>query len=130
VNGIRIVTSAVADCHVGMSLPFILQRQLPDLGVQRGEVHRFWRGARAKDLGCALKQPPLPVGDLVRMHLELFAQFSHGAVLSQGGHGHSGLERRIVRAPGAPRRCFLLDHKKPLFVRPLSVRLYTRSFHL
>ena len=46
------------------------------------------------------------------LHLELFAQFSHGAVLSQGGHGHSGLERRIVRAPRAPRRCFLLHHQK------------------
>jgi hypothetical protein len=51
------------------------------------------------------------------MHLELFAQFSHRAVLSQGGQGHAGLERRIVRVPRAPRQCFLLDHnhKKPFF---------------
>jgi hypothetical protein len=97
--------------------------------VQRRQVHRIRPGAGVKDLCSALKQLPLPFGDLVGMQLELLAQLGQGAVFPQGRQGYLRFERRIVGAAGAPTRC-LLFHQKLLFVRPLSVRLYTRSFHL
>jgi len=80
VNGICIVTSAVADFHVGMSLPFVLQRQLPDLGVQRLDIRTgvALLGGSGEHLGGALQQlqPPLP--DLVRMDLVLLGQLDQG----------------------------------------------------
>jgi len=113
-----------------MSIPFILQRQLADLRVQRRQIHRRRPGATVKELRSALEQLAFPFGDLVRMQLELFAPLGHGAIFSQRCQRHTRLERRVVGAPSAPPRCLLLHHHKLLLAGPISVPLYTRSSHL
>jgi hypothetical protein len=92
VNGIRIVTSAVADFHVGMSLPFVLQRQLPDLGVQRLQIRPAFAllGGGGEHLGGSLAQLSLPGGDLVGMNLKLLRQLAQRLLASQSRQGHPG----------------------------------------
>jgi hypothetical protein len=95
VNGIRIVTSAAADFHVGMSLPFIFQRQLPDLGVQRFEIRTSvpFLGARREHLGSAFQQLGAPLPDLVRVDLELLGELDHGFIALDRGQRHFRFER-------------------------------------
>jgi hypothetical protein len=94
-NGIRIVPPAVADFHVGMSLPFILQRQLADLRVQRLEVGTGFPflGCGRKHLGGTLQQLRPPLADLVRVNPELLRQLDQSPVTLDRGDGHLGFER-------------------------------------
>jgi len=96
VNGIRIVPSAVADFHLGMSLPFVLQRQLPDLGVQALDVRSGVAlvGCGGKYLSRALQQLGSPLADLVGVDLELLGKLDQGPVPPDCGQGHLRFERR------------------------------------
>jgi len=96
VNGIAILTSITADFQTGMSLPFVLQRQLADLGVQRLEVRSGvpFVGGRREHLGRACQELRAPLADLVRMDLELLRQLDQRPVATDGGQRHLRLERR------------------------------------
>ena len=64
-----------------VSAPFqkiVLQGQLPDLGVQRRQIHRLRRRATAEHVGCTFQQLPLPIVDLCGVELKLLAQLGHG----------------------------------------------------
>jgi len=74
----------------------ILQRQLPDLGVQYLQVDGRLIGPRlaAEHVGRLGQQLVLSVGDLVGVHVVLLRQLGQRLVASNGGHRHLGLERR------------------------------------
>ena len=72
--------------------------------MQRIEIHRFGRRrSAAEGFGRVLQKLPPPLGDLVGMQLELLGQLGQRLVFPQSRHGHLRLERRRVRAAGAPR---------------------------
>ncbi len=80
----------------------VLQREMTDLGVQRGHVHRLDLGKPAtKHVGSALEQLRLPFGDLVKVQFKLLAQIGHGLVLAQSARNtrvlNAGVRVRRVR---------------------------------
>lgn len=88
------MTSAVADFHGGMSLPFVLERQLANLGVQRLDVRSvlpFLAGGR-EHLGRTPQQLGLPLRDLVRVDIEPLGQLHQRVVALDGGQCHLRLE--------------------------------------
>ena len=85
------MTSDVSDVRMGMSLPFVLQRQLPDLGVQALDIRAgvTLLGRCGEHLAGALEQLGAPLADLIGMNLELLDQ---GAIPSERGQRHFRFE--------------------------------------
>jgi len=85
----------------------ILQRQLPDLGVQHLQIHRRRRfracRARAKHPRRTVEKLPLPTRDLVRMNVKLLRQLRQRLLALDRGQCHSRLEGRCV-VPACPSR--------------------------
>src|SRR5258708_733998 len=69
----------------------ILERQLPDLGMQYGDIYlgssRIILGL-AEDTGGAFLKPVLPLRDLVRMHIKLLRKLSKSLIALQSGQSH------------------------------------------
>lgn len=78
-------------------IKIILQRQLPDLRVQRLQVDR-WLARRlarcAEYISRTLLKLSLPFGDLVRMYIELLGQFGQCTFTPYRCQCHLCLERR------------------------------------
>lgn len=79
-----------------MSLPFVLQRQLSDLGVQSLDVRTGLAlvGRSGEYLSGALQQLGSPLADLVGVDLELLGELDQGPVSPDGSQGHFRFERR------------------------------------
>ena len=82
------MASAVADFHIGMSLPFVLQCQLADLGL-----HILHTGTLRLALLCRAQEYPhrpvqqlrLPLQDLAGMHIKLLGELRQRLVALKRG---------------------------------------------
>ena len=77
----------------------ILQRQLPDLGVQRLQIH--WRRARlalllTENARRSFEKLGFPLRDLIGVNVELLRQFGQRLLALQSRKGHFRLEGRCV----------------------------------
>lgn len=83
----------------------VLQRQLPDLGVQRHEVHRGLgrcaSRAAVEHISGALQQLAARLGDLVPMHVVLLRDLSDCLLAIDRLDRHLCLKGRRVVAPGS-----------------------------
>src|SRR4029077_11678150 len=103
----------------------ILQRQLPDLGVEDLEIWRVRRGLcrTAKHIDGPRQQMLLPFRDLGGMHAKLCRQLRQRLIAFDRGEGHLSLEGRPVIASRS------LHRLAPL-VRPLSGASIKQGYHL
>jgi len=64
-----------------LSQKIVFQRQLPDLGVHRLDVHRGLGGAAlCKNIGGSCAELPFPIGYLIGMYFKLLRQFGQRLV--------------------------------------------------
>src|SRR5882672_2610585 len=97
---IRLCSAALgAESWCCRFLGIVLQRQLPDLGVQRLHIdHRRGRrrAPRSKNSGSATLQLGLPRRNLIGVNIKVLGQLSYRPVAFDGGKRHLRLEGRCV----------------------------------
>jgi len=97
---IRLCSAALgAESWCCRFLGIVLQRQLPDLGVERLHVdgrRGRRRAPRSKNLGSPTLQLRLPRRYLIGVDVEVLGQLSHRSVALDGSERHLSLESRCV----------------------------------
>lgn len=97
------------------SKKIVLQRQLPNLCVQRLHVHRRLGppGPAVEHVRHPFEKLRCPLRDLVRMHVEVLRQVRERQIPLHGGQRHLRLEGRCVAPPGSSGHGPLLSGRHP-----------------